>query len=199
MIVQLLRKKQRERGYLRDEDLAEVARIAGVPLYRVEEVASFFPHFRLWPPVGVVVQVCRDMTCHLRGAKALAEGMRDELKQALPNSTVEYAFPDQEAERQTDGAYPLRRPAKDPLRDEPDPNAIRIEGVSCLGRCDRAPVICVSRHVKPAVDECIYAGRSKEQCRTIVQKIAQGVDLKDDPCIAADEDGKHPSPPNAQA
>src|SRR5215470_14579344 len=103
MIVQSLRQKQKESGYLCDEHLEEVARIAGVPLYRVEEVASFFPHFRLWPPADVVVQVCRDMTCHLRHAKALAATLQEELaalaeemRQAQkPGFTVECAFPDQ--------------------------------------------------------------------------------------------------------
>ena len=68
MIVQLLRQKQKAHGYLRDENLEEVARVAGVPLYRVEEVASFFPAFRReWDrPADLEVRVCRDMTCHLR-------------------------------------------------------------------------------------------------------------------------------------
>jgi len=42
-----------------------------IPLYHVQGVASFFPHFRLAPPPAVDVRVCADMTCHLRGAAAL--------------------------------------------------------------------------------------------------------------------------------
>jgi formate dehydrogenase beta subunit len=45
-----------------------------VPLYRLQEVASFFPHFFLSPPKKVTLRVCRDMACHLAGsAKMLAE------------------------------------------------------------------------------------------------------------------------------
>jgi NADH:ubiquinone oxidoreductase subunit F (NADH-binding) len=37
-------------------------------LYRVQEVVSFFPHFRTEPPAKVEVAVCREMSCRLRGA-----------------------------------------------------------------------------------------------------------------------------------
>src|SRR5207249_351979 len=46
MIVQRLRDIQNRFGYLPDEELKKLAREADVPLYRVEEVASFFPAFR---------------------------------------------------------------------------------------------------------------------------------------------------------
>ena len=70
MIVQRLHEIQDRIGFLPDAELARVAREAGVPLYRVHEVASFFPHFRQeWnPPPRVEVRVCRDMSCHLAGA-----------------------------------------------------------------------------------------------------------------------------------
>ena len=112
MIVQMLRERQEKHGYLKDEHLVEVAQVARVPLYRVEEVVSFFPHFRRQPPPPVLVQVCRDMSCHLRGAPDL-------LATHVPG--------------------------------------VGVEGVSCLGRCDRAPVICVSRHGDAPIHEDMYA------------------------------------------
>ncbi len=186
MIVQLLRQRQRERGYLRDEDLKAVARIAGVPLYRVEEVASFFPHFRLWPPKDVVVQVCRDMTCHLRNAAGLADCMERALEAS--GLDVENAFPDEAAGR------------PDPARDQPHPRTgtVRIEGVSCLGRCDRAPVICVSRHTGEVIHEWIYAGRSQEQFQEVVRAISRGA-CPDVLSIAPDTDWAHPCPPEPRA
>jgi NADH:ubiquinone oxidoreductase subunit F (NADH-binding) len=39
-----------------------------MPLHRLHEVASFFPHYRLEPPPTLEIKVCRDMSCHLRGA-----------------------------------------------------------------------------------------------------------------------------------
>jgi NADH:ubiquinone oxidoreductase subunit F (NADH-binding)/NADH:ubiquinone oxidoreductase subunit E len=185
VIVQLLRQRQEQRGHLRDEDLEEVARIAGVPRYRVEEVASYFPHFRLWPPADVVVQVCRDMTCHLRDAPGLAEGLRKELQARPQEFAIEYAFPDEEA------GPPRRSPAGPPPAGAgPTPGrvcSVRVEGASCLGRCDRAPVLCVSRHRGEPVHERVYAGRAPEELRDVVLAVARGADPKG-PAIAADAD-----------
>ena len=72
MIVQRLHEIQDRLGYLPDAELAKVAREAAVPLYRVQEVAGFFPHFRQeWnKPPRVEIRVCRDMSCHLAGSPA---------------------------------------------------------------------------------------------------------------------------------
>ena len=39
-----------------------------MPQYRLQAVASFFPHFLLTPPKKVVLRVCRDLSCHLAGS-----------------------------------------------------------------------------------------------------------------------------------
>jgi NADH:ubiquinone oxidoreductase subunit F (NADH-binding)/NADH:ubiquinone oxidoreductase subunit E len=56
---------QEESGYLRDEDLRALAERLRVPLYRVEEVVSFYTHFRTSPPPRTEIAVCRDLSCHL--------------------------------------------------------------------------------------------------------------------------------------
>jgi NADH:ubiquinone oxidoreductase subunit F (NADH-binding)/NADH:ubiquinone oxidoreductase subunit E len=56
---------QEEHGYLRDEDLTGLAERLRVPLYRVEEVVSFYTHFRRTPPRKTEVAICRDLSCHL--------------------------------------------------------------------------------------------------------------------------------------
>lgn len=111
LIKDLLKRQEKNGGYLDDEDLKDAAKKAGVPPYRVEELVSFFPHFRRTPPPLVVVQVCRDMTCHLRGA----ERLRHELA----------------------------------TRQSHDPLVVEVRGVSCLGRCDRGPAMCVGRYPHP--------------------------------------------------
>src|SRR5437763_6885944 len=105
MIVQQLNQIQSRYGYLPRESLVALAERLAVPLYRIEEVVSFFPHYRKSEPPRLEVHVCRDMSCHLRGSASLI----DELKGSL-------------------GA---------------DIAAGRAEvcGVSCLGRCDRAPAV----------------------------------------------------------
>src|SRR3954447_14707861 len=77
MINQALMKIQHEEGYLSETALNELAERIGVPLHRLHEVASFFPHFRLKPPTAVEVHVCRDMACHLKGSAACREALQD--------------------------------------------------------------------------------------------------------------------------
>jgi NADH:ubiquinone oxidoreductase subunit F (NADH-binding) len=62
------------RDWLNDDDIATIAHEAGVPQQAVEEVASFYSHFRRGRrPRLVEVGVCRDLTCHLRGAGELID------------------------------------------------------------------------------------------------------------------------------
>src|SRR5262249_14768802 len=81
MILQELTLIQERRGWLPEEELHALAERARTPLYRIHEVASFYPHYRLRPPPAVDVKVCRDLACHLRGAAglrpSLAEAARD--------------------------------------------------------------------------------------------------------------------------
>jgi NADH:ubiquinone oxidoreductase subunit F (NADH-binding)/NADH:ubiquinone oxidoreductase subunit E len=74
VIVPALQRIQHEFGYLRREELERFGASSGIPLYRLQAVASFFPHFQLTPPKKCTVKVCRDMACHLAGS---AETLRD--------------------------------------------------------------------------------------------------------------------------
>jgi formate dehydrogenase beta subunit len=71
LIVEELRAVQRQFGYLPAEQLVAVSKKIDVPITRLHQVASFFPHFRLTPPPKADVRVCRDMACHLKGADRL--------------------------------------------------------------------------------------------------------------------------------
>src|SRR5947209_8178796 len=71
MIVQELIKIQERLGWLPQEELRDLSRRLNVPLRRIHEVASYYPHYRLQPPPAVDVKVCRDMSCHLRGSPRL--------------------------------------------------------------------------------------------------------------------------------
>src|SRR5262245_46985823 len=117
MIIQALLDIQQRHGYLPQEELEFLDLRADVPLYRIEEVTTYFPYFRRREPSDpeppeVTLRVCRSMTCHLRGAAELLASARQ-------------------------------------LAGLQKPSPLAVEGVSCLGRCDRAPVAFVSRHRGP--------------------------------------------------
>ncbi len=136
VMVPALHEIQQTHGYLEPAALTKLASDLDLPLYRIQGVASFFPHFRLQPPRRVTLRICRDMACHLAGSA----GIINELHNTCGND-------------------------------------VSIEGVSCLGRCDRAPAACVgtreSSHdlyflgrnaagLKKIIDECL-AGLTSEQ------------------------------------
>ncbi len=75
MILQELHHIQSRCGYLPLNELRALAARIKVPLHRINEVASFYPHYRLQPPPAVDVKVCRDMACHLRGANLLQRSL----------------------------------------------------------------------------------------------------------------------------
>ena len=67
------------RGYLADDDLRALAERLGEPLYRLEGVASFYPHFRRTPPPRVAVSLCRDVSCRLAGGAGWCARAREAL------------------------------------------------------------------------------------------------------------------------
>ncbi len=76
---------QQEHGHLTDVLLRELAHSQATPLYRIQELVSFYPHFRTTPPAAVTVSVCRDMSCHL----AQADGLAAKLAAGLRDADVE--------------------------------------------------------------------------------------------------------------
>ena len=78
-IIQGLNELVHRRGYLADDDLRALAERLGEPLYRLEGVASFYPHFRRSPPPRVAVSLCRDVSCRLAGGAGWCARARDAL------------------------------------------------------------------------------------------------------------------------
>lgn len=77
MIIPALYERQKQRGgYLTRADMQAVADDLGVPMHRVNALVTFFPHFRTDPPPKVEVHICRDMSCHLRGAVPMTEQLQ---------------------------------------------------------------------------------------------------------------------------
>jgi NADH:ubiquinone oxidoreductase subunit F (NADH-binding)/NADH:ubiquinone oxidoreductase subunit E len=95
---------QREHGWLPREELVKLSRDTRRPLYEIEGLVSFYPHFRTEPrAAGVEVAVCRDLSCTL--ARERAE---------IPEGAV-------------------------------------VHEVSCVGRCDQAPVAVIEERYPEAV------------------------------------------------
>jgi formate dehydrogenase beta subunit len=68
---------QREHGWLPREELVRLGRETKRPLYEIEGLISFYPHFRIEPPASVEVTVCRDLSCWLHGAEEQIAAIRE--------------------------------------------------------------------------------------------------------------------------
>ena len=55
-------------GWLPREELVALSRDVRRPLYEIEGLVSFYPHFRTDPPKAVQLAVCHDLTCWLHGS-----------------------------------------------------------------------------------------------------------------------------------
>jgi NADH:ubiquinone oxidoreductase subunit F (NADH-binding)/NADH:ubiquinone oxidoreductase subunit E len=60
---------QREHGWLPREELVKLSRDERRPLYEIEGVISFYPHFRTELPLKVELTVCQDLSCWLHGGE----------------------------------------------------------------------------------------------------------------------------------
>jgi formate dehydrogenase beta subunit len=60
---------QREHGWLPREELVKVSRDERRPLYEIEGLISFYPHFRTELPLKVELTVCQDLSCWLHGGE----------------------------------------------------------------------------------------------------------------------------------
>jgi NADH:ubiquinone oxidoreductase subunit F (NADH-binding)/NADH:ubiquinone oxidoreductase subunit E len=147
-LIAALQRIQRQFGYLKRDALEQFSAQSGVPLYRLQSVASFFPHFKLTPAKPVTLRVCRDMACHMAGS--------GEMLRELHGSCGDL---------------------------------VGVEGVSCLGRCDRAPAACVA--VAGSEHDYLYLRRSSAELKAIAEQWLRG----EPP--AADQDMDQPISPAA--
>jgi NADH:ubiquinone oxidoreductase subunit F (NADH-binding)/NADH:ubiquinone oxidoreductase subunit E len=67
-LIPALNAIQRRCGWLPREELVALSRDVRRPLYEIEGLISFYPHFRTTEPKKVQLAVCHDLTCWLHGS-----------------------------------------------------------------------------------------------------------------------------------
>jgi formate dehydrogenase beta subunit len=75
-LIPALHAIQERVGWLPREELVALSRDVRRPLYEIEGLISFYPHFRTTPPERVTLRVCHDLSCWLRGAEVGLAGIR---------------------------------------------------------------------------------------------------------------------------
>ena len=76
-LIPALNAIQERTGWLPREELVALSRDVRRPLYEIEGLVSFYPHFRTEPPKKAELRVCHDLTCWLRGADAKIDALRE--------------------------------------------------------------------------------------------------------------------------
>jgi formate dehydrogenase beta subunit len=67
-LIPALHAIQERLGWLPREELEALARDVHRPLYEIQGLISFYPHFRTTPPAKVALHACHDLSCWLQGA-----------------------------------------------------------------------------------------------------------------------------------
>jgi formate dehydrogenase beta subunit len=75
-LIPALNAIQERVGWLPREELLALSRDVHRPLYEIEGLVSFYPHFRTEPPKKTEIRVCHDLSCWLRGADARIAAIR---------------------------------------------------------------------------------------------------------------------------
>jgi len=76
-------------GWLPREELVALSRDVHRPLYEIEGLVSFYPHFRTEPPKKAQLRVCQDLSCWLRGADERIARLRERYGQDTEVEFVE--------------------------------------------------------------------------------------------------------------
>ena len=92
-LIPMLMEIQGRLGWLPREELEALAREQKRPLYEIQGLVSFYPHFRTEPPAGVTVRVCHDLTCWLNGAEDRIAQLHEQYGDAGDVEVVEISCP----------------------------------------------------------------------------------------------------------
>ncbi len=76
-LIPALNAIQARAGWLPREELVALSRDVHRPLYEIEGLISFYPHFRTEPRKRAELRVCHDLSCWLRGADERIARLRE--------------------------------------------------------------------------------------------------------------------------
>ncbi len=96
-LIAVLHKAQELFGYLSVEAMDEVAARMSIPTAHIWGVATFYHYFNLNPRGKHVISVCMGTACYVKGAEAVLEALKEELKINVGKTTPDMMFTLQEA------------------------------------------------------------------------------------------------------
>jgi NADH-quinone oxidoreductase subunit E len=79
LVMPMLTMIQNKKGIIEDEDIKRITQELGVPEMQVKEVLSWYTLYTRQKLGRYVVQVCRNISCSLRGAERILEHLEKKL------------------------------------------------------------------------------------------------------------------------
>ncbi|GMV46563.1 MAG: NADH dehydrogenase subunit E [Pseudomonadota bacterium] len=92
LVLPCLRRIQERRGWIADEDIGALAAWLPVPRIQIEEALSFYTQFRRAPIGRHHLEVCRNVSCSMRGSERLLAHLRARLGVAEGGTTADGRF-----------------------------------------------------------------------------------------------------------
>jgi NADH-quinone oxidoreductase subunit E len=89
LVLPCVRRIQEDRGYVADADIDELAAYLGVPRVQIEEVLSYYTMFRRKPIGRWHLQMCRNISCSMRGSERLLAHLERTLGIAAGETTAD--------------------------------------------------------------------------------------------------------------
>jgi NADH:ubiquinone oxidoreductase subunit F (NADH-binding)/NADH:ubiquinone oxidoreductase subunit E len=88
-LIPALNAIQERVGWLPREELVTLSHEVHRPLYEIEGLISFYPHFRTDPPKPVELRACHDLSCWLRGGGEQIAALRERYAEDADVALVE--------------------------------------------------------------------------------------------------------------
>lgn len=91
-LIAMLQDIQKEKGYLPEEDLSEIAAEVSIPVSRLYSLATFYKAFSLVPRGRHTINVCLGTACHVRGGARLLDKLERDLNIKQGETTEDGRF-----------------------------------------------------------------------------------------------------------
>jgi NADH-quinone oxidoreductase subunit E len=89
LVLPCVRRIQEDRGYVADSDIDDLAAYLDVPRVQIEEVLSYYTMFRRRPIGRWHLQMCRNISCSMRGSERLLAHLERTLGIAAGETTAD--------------------------------------------------------------------------------------------------------------
>lgn len=91
-VIPLLQLVQEQEGHVSPEAVRAIARYTGVSEAQVYGVATFYAQFRFQPRGRHVIRLCQGTACHVQGADAILEHLKEKLGVEEGGTTADGLF-----------------------------------------------------------------------------------------------------------